>query len=57
MGLEEKQSTDKKAETSKFMPVEKPPIDELFMINFKKNGGKFIYCEDKDEFYRILIVS
>lgn len=48
-GLEEKKSTDKKAETSKFMPVEKPPIDELFMINFKKNGGKFIYCEDKDE--------
>lgn len=49
LGLEEKQSTDKKAEVSKFMPVEKPPVDELFMINFKKNGGKFIYCEDKDE--------
>jgi len=49
LGLEEKQSTDKKGETSKFMPVEKPPIDELFMINFKKNGGKFIYCENKDE--------
>ena len=49
LGLEEKQSTDKKAQTSKFMPVEKPPIDELFMINFKKNGGKFISCDDKDE--------
>ncbi|POS01591.1 hypothetical protein Q361_10951 [Flavobacterium croceum DSM 17960] len=22
------------------------PVDELFTINFKKNGGKFIYCED-----------
>ncbi len=49
LGLKEKQSTDKKAEKSKFMPVEKPPVDELFMINFKKNGGKFIYCEDKSE--------
>lgn len=49
LGFTEKQSTDKKVEKSKYMPVEKPPIDELFMINFKKNGGKFIYCEDKSE--------
>ncbi len=25
------------------------PIDELFMSNFKKNGGKFIYCENLTE--------
>ena len=25
------------------------PVDELFTINFKKNDGKFIYCEDLAE--------
>jgi hypothetical protein len=25
------------------------PIDDLFTFNFKKNGGKFIYCEDLNE--------
>lgn len=25
------------------------PIDDLFTFNFKKNGGKFIYCENLDE--------
>lgn len=49
LGIKEKTSDEKKTEQSKFMPVEKPPIDELFMLNFKKNGGKFIYCEDKNE--------
>lgn len=49
LGIKEKKSSDNKDEASKFMPIEKPPIDELFMINFKKNGGKFIYCEDKNE--------
>lgn len=27
----------------------KAPVDERFMLNFKKNGGKFIYCENLDE--------
>ena len=27
----------------------KVPVDERFMLNFKKNGGKFIYCENLDE--------
>lgn len=31
------------------MPEEKIPVDELFTINFKKNGGKFLYCEEKEE--------
>jgi len=25
------------------------PVDELFTFNFKKNGGKFIYCENLSE--------
>jgi len=31
------------------MPDLKIPIDEKFTIQFKKNGGKFIYCEDFGE--------
>lgn len=36
-------------EVSKFMPEKKPPIDELFMNNFKANGGKFLYCENEND--------
>lgn len=28
---------------------ENTPIDELFTLNFKKNGGKFLYCENLSE--------
>ena len=35
----------------KFMPEIKLPIDEKFTINFKKNGGKFLYCESLDEIH------
>ena len=31
------------------MPDLQIPIDEKFTIYFKKNGGKFIYCEDFSE--------
>lgn len=31
------------------MPDVKLPIDERFTINFKANGGKFLYCENFDE--------
>src|SRR5690606_6579167 len=31
------------------MPDLKIPIDEKFTIQFKKNGGKFTYCEDFGE--------
>ena len=34
---------------SKYMPDLKLPIDERFTINFKANGGKFLYCETIDE--------
>ena len=34
------------------------PVDELFTLNFKKNGGKFIYCDNltevKEQFENIL---
>jgi LUD domain len=36
-------------ERSKYMPDISLPIDERFTINFKANGGKFLYCEDFDE--------
>ncbi|MDC6366035.1 MULTISPECIES: LUD domain-containing protein [Flavobacteriaceae] len=31
------------------MPDLKIPVDEKFTIYFKKNGGKFLYCEDFSE--------
>lgn len=34
---------------SKYMPDIELPIDERFTINFKGNGGKFLYCEDQNE--------
>ncbi len=34
---------------SKYMPEIDLPIDESFMMNFKRNGGKFLYCDNDDE--------
>jgi len=31
------------------MPEIKLPVDEQFTINFKANGGKFLYCENMHE--------
>ena len=31
------------------MPEKKSPIEERFTLNFTKNGGKFLYCENKSE--------
>ena len=39
----------KNEERGKYMPEIKLPIDERFTINFKANGGKFLYCEDLNE--------
>ena len=36
-------------EKSQYAPDINTPVDELFTINFKNNGGKFIYCENKKE--------
>ena len=35
----------------KYMPDISLPIDERFTINFKANGGKFLYCENLDEIF------
>ena len=40
---------NKEKEASPFNPENKIPVDELFTINFKKNGGKFLYCENLEE--------
>lgn len=36
------------------MPEIKLPIDEKFTINFKANGGKFLYCENMQEIHKTL---
>ncbi|MDO5968791.1 LUD domain-containing protein [Flavivirga aquimarina] len=38
----------------KYMPEIKLPIDERFTINFKANGGKFLYCENLNEIFNNL---
>ncbi|MDO7170704.1 LUD domain-containing protein [Mariniflexile sp. AS56] len=41
----------KSGDRGKYMPEIKLPIDEKFTINFKGNGGKFLYCENLNEVY------
>ncbi|MEL4307893.1 LUD domain-containing protein [Joostella sp. CR20] len=52
-GSKQKQDTSGTAadQRGKFMPEIKLPTDEKFTINFKKNGGKFLYCDSLDEVY------
>ncbi|MBD0830656.1 LUD domain-containing protein [Aestuariibaculum sediminum] len=52
-GSKSGQSDDdlKSEERGKYMPEIKLPIDERFTINFKANGGKFLYCENLDEIF------
>jgi len=42
-------SSDEDNENSKHYPSIDTPIDEIFIFNFKKNGGKFLYCENTEE--------
>lgn len=44
-------SVSKDAEVSPYMTLPNLPLDEQFTFNFKKNGGKFLYCENVDEIY------
>ncbi|MFB9055771.1 LUD domain-containing protein [Mariniflexile ostreae] len=44
----------KSEDRGKYMPEVKLPIDERFTINFKANGGKFLYCEDLNETFQSL---
>lgn len=44
----------KSSERGKYMPEIKLPIDERFTINFKANGGKFLYCDNLNEIFENL---
>ncbi len=46
---DQEQDIPEKADRGKYMPEVKLPTDERFMLNFKNNGGKFLYCVDEDE--------
>ncbi len=46
---DKEKDTPEKAERGKYMPDVKLPTDERFMMNFKNNGGKFLYCENEAE--------
>ncbi len=49
-GLKDTPEENIKSESrGKYMPEVKLPIDEQFTINFKANGGKFLYCENMQE--------
>ena len=41
--------TSSESEIGKYMPEEEVPIEERFTYNFTKNGGKFLYCENRGE--------
>jgi hypothetical protein len=44
------EATDAEKESEFFnSPTDNAPADEKFTYNFKKNGGKFLYCENLDE--------
>ena len=48
-GRDKKDSRATLEARSKHMPELESPIDEKFTICFKKNGGKFLYCDDFSE--------
>lgn len=55
-GLKPDQSDEniQSSDRGRYMPEIKLPIDEKFTLNFKSNGGKFLYCVDLDEIYQTL---
>ncbi|MDG1570745.1 LUD domain-containing protein [Robiginitalea sp. M366] len=48
-GGKKKPSRDTVQTRGKHMPDLKLPVDEKFTIHFKKNGGKFLYCDTFEE--------
>lgn len=40
---------EKESEFNNLQASLSAPVDEKFTFNFKKNGGKFLYCENLDE--------
>ncbi|MBC2839094.1 LUD domain-containing protein [Robiginitalea sp. SC105] len=48
-GKKKKRSKETVQTRGVHMPDLKIPVDEKFTIQFKKNGGKFIYCDNFEE--------
>ncbi|WP_150451502.1 LUD domain-containing protein [Arenibacter lacus] len=44
-------SKETKETRGQHMPDLQIPVDEKFTINFKSNGGKFLYCDSIEEVY------
>src|SRR5690625_586565 len=47
------ESPSENPKVSKYFPEERPPMDEEFVLNFRENGGKFLYCKDMNEVYEM----
>jgi hypothetical protein len=43
------ESISTESSSGKYMPEKQDPIEERFTYNFTNNGGKFLYCENKNE--------
>lgn len=48
---------DEEAEDDKsqYLPETVMPVDDLFTVNFKNNGGKFLYCDTQKELHETFI--
>lgn len=54
-GAADDAAEDKNTETSPYTREQQLPVDELFMTNFKSNGGKFLYCDNITELHEQFI--
>ncbi|MHC5202526.1 LUD domain-containing protein [Myroides sp. LJL119] len=45
----EEQPEQATEQRGQYLPPKELPVDELFTINFKNNGGKFLYCDSSQE--------
>lgn len=48
---DKKPEKSSKPDTSSYFPEKQLPADEKFTFEFRKNGGKFIYCENWEEMF------
>ncbi len=48
-GVGETSESERESEFNARQQLDSAPIDEKFTHNFKKNGGKFLYCENLNE--------
>lgn len=48
-GAGEVSGEEKNADANQFLPEQQLPVDEMFTLNFRKNGGKFLYCDNIGE--------